>query len=225
MGSRKAKQRISCVIYDCDGVLFDSLEANRRLYNHICASMGRKPLTEGELAYCHTHTVFEALHSLFEKDEAGEKRALDFLKHRVDLKEFVEYLIMEPHLLQTLSALRQSKILTAICTNRTTSMKHVMEKFNLLPYFDMVVTALDVEHPKPHGESVEKIVSALNLKKEEILFVGDSDVDKKTAEASGVDFVAYKTRDLSENAFIDDHLALLDFLSNGDALQEWPSSP
>jgi HAD superfamily hydrolase (TIGR01509 family) len=216
MDSRKAKQRISCVIYDCDGVLFDSLEANRRLYNHICASVGRKPLAEEELAYCHTHTVFEALHSLFEDDEAGEKKALEFLKHQVDLKTFVEYLTMEPHLLETLGALRQKKIKTAISTNRTTSMKHVMEKFKLWPYFDMVVTALDVEHPKPHGESVEKIVSALNLKKEEILFVGDSDVDKKTAEASGVSFVAYKTRHLSEDAFIDDHLTLLDFLSNGD---------
>jgi phosphoglycolate phosphatase len=225
MDSRKARQQISCVIYDCDGVLFDSLEANRRLYNHICASMGRQPLTESELGYCHSHTVFEALHALFEDDEAAERRALDFLKTRIDLKEFVEYLIMEPHLLQTLSALRQRKILTAICTNRTTSMKHVMEKFNLRPYFDMVVTALDVEHPKPHGEPVEKIVSALKLKKEEILFVGDSDVDKKTAEASGVSFVAYKTLHLSEDAFIDDHLALLDFLSNGDVPQEQPSSP
>ena len=220
MGSRKDKQQISCVIYDCDGVLFDSLEANRRLYNHICASIGRKPLTEEELGYCHTHTVFEALHSLFEEDEAGEKRALEFLKHQIDLKTFVEYLIMEPHLLETLGALRQKKIKTAISTNRTTSMKHVMEKFKLWPHFDMVVTALDVEHPKPHGESVEKIVSAFNLKKEEILFVGDSDVDKKTAEASGVSFVAYKTRHLSGDAFIDDHLALLRLLSNGDAPQE-----
>jgi len=220
MGSRKGKQQISCVIYDCDGVLFDSLEANRRLYNHLCASMGRKPLTEKELAYCHTHTVFEAIHSLFEGDEALEKEALEFLRQRVDLKEFVKYLVMEPHLLEALEALRHKKIITAISTNRTTSMRHVMEKFNLEPYFDMVVTALDVEHPKPHGESVEKIVSAFNLEKKEVLFVGDSDVDKKTAEASGVTFVAYKVKDLSEDIFIDDHLALLGFLLNGDALQE-----
>jgi phosphoglycolate phosphatase len=220
MGSQKGKRQISCVIYDCDGVLFDSLDANRRLYNHICVSMGRESLTEEELRYCHSHTVFEAIHSLFGYDEAVEKRALEFLKHRVDLKEFVEYLIMEPHLLKTLRALRQEKIITAISTNRTTSMKHIMEKFKLRPYFDMVVTALDVEHPKPHGESVEKIVSAFNLKKKEVLFVGDSDVDKQTAEASGVCFIAYKARHLCKDAFIDDHLALLSFLSNGDAPQE-----
>ncbi len=220
MASQKDKPRIGCVIYDCDGVLFDSLEANRRLYSRICTFMGRKPLTEKELSYCHTHTVFEAIHSLFPEDEAEEKKALDYLRNRMDLSEFIEYLIMEPNLLQVLGVLRQRRILTAICTNRTTSMKHVMERFNLHPYFDMVVTALDVEHPKPHGESVEKIVSAFNLKKEEILFVGDSDVDMKTAEAAGVRFVAYKARHLSTEAFIDDHLALLDFLSNGDVPPE-----
>ncbi len=220
MASQKDKPRIGCVIYDCDGVLFDSLEANRRLYSRICTFMGRKPLTEKELSYCHTHTVFEAIHSLFPEDEAEEKKALDYLRNRMDLSEFIEYLIMEPNLLQVVGVLRQRRILTAICTNRTTSMKHVMERFNLHPYFDMVVTALDVEHPKPHGESVEKIVSAFNLKKEEILFVGDSDVDMKTAEAAGVRFVAYKARHLSTEAFIDDHLALLDFLSNGDVPPE-----
>ncbi len=219
MDSQKVK-RISCVIYDCDGVLFDSLDANRRLYNHICASVGRAPLTDEELEYCHTHTVFEAIHYLFPGDETGEKTALEFLKNRVDLKAFVEYLVMEPHLLQALDALRQKKIITAISTNRTTSMKHVMERFNLWPYFDMVVTALDVKRPKPDRESVEKILAAFNVSREEALFVGDSEIDRKTAEISGVTFVAYKARHLSADGFIDDHLALLDFLSNGDARRE-----
>lgn len=216
MGSQKGKQ-ISCVIYDCDGVLFDSLDANRRLYNHICAAMGRREITEEEMDYCHTHTVFEAIHFLFSEDEAAEKRALDFWRNRVDLKQFVEYLVMEPNLLETLEAIRQRKIITAIGTNRTTSMKHIMERFKLWPYFDMVVTALDVERPKPSGEMVEKILSRFSLQKEEVLFVGDSDIDKRTAEASGVRFVAYKAAHLSEDAAIDDHLAVLRFLSNGDA--------
>jgi phosphoglycolate phosphatase len=220
MGSRKGKRQIKCVIYDCDGVLFDSLEANRRLYNHICASMGRPPLTEDELGYCHTHTVFESIHSLFENDAAGEQKALDFLKHQVDLKEFVSHLIMEPHLLETLTSLRQRKIITAISTNRTTSMKHVIERFNLRSYFDMVVTALDVEHPKPHEESVEKIIAAFNLKRNEVLFIGDSDVDRQTAEASGVGFIAYRARHLSTDTFIDDHRALIKLLSDGDAPRE-----
>ncbi len=35
---------INCVIYDCDGVLFDSLTANRKLYDQIAVSCDRGPL-------------------------------------------------------------------------------------------------------------------------------------------------------------------------------------
>jgi phosphoglycolate phosphatase len=203
---------VDCVIYDCDGVMFDSLDANGRLYNHIAASAGRPPLSRDELAYCHTHTVYEALHHLFRMDESLEKKALDFLK-TVELKDFIVYLKMEPNLLETLAILKERGILRAISTNRTTSMKHIMERFGLWPHFDMVVTALDVKMPKPHPESVEKILETLKLKKERVLYLGDSEVDRDTARSSGVRFIAYKNPAIGEGSSIDDHLSLIDFLA------------
>ena len=77
----------------------------------------------------------------------------------------------------------------------------------------MVVTALDVNHPKPHPESVEKILEAFHLQRDEVLFVGDSEVDQQTAESSGVHFVAYKNRTIGNDAFIEDHLELLSLIS------------
>ncbi len=71
---------VRCVIYDCDGVLFDSLEANRRLYNHIALSMGRTPLTSEELRYCHMNTVGDSIHCLFREDPETEAKASDVLE-------------------------------------------------------------------------------------------------------------------------------------------------
>jgi phosphoglycolate phosphatase len=210
--------KIRCVIYDCDGVLFDSLDANGRLYNHICASGGRGELTDEELHFCQMHTVFESVRHLFPADLEAEARALEFLK-TVNLGDYVEFLKMEPHLLETLAALRGRGIRTAISTNRTTSMPYVMERFNLWPYFDMVVTALDVAHPKPHGESVEKILAELALAREEVVYIGDSEIDKKTAAACGVTFIAYKNPAIADGLAMDDHLAVLSLLSDGQPLQ------
>ena len=89
-----------------------------------------------------------------------------------------------------------------------------MDRFGLRPYFDMVVTALDVKKPKPHRESVDKIVDTLRLDRKEVVFVGDSEVDQQTAESAGVTFVAYKNRELGNNAFIDDHRDLLRLVLN-----------
>jgi HAD superfamily hydrolase (TIGR01509 family) len=221
MEIQPGKWKVHCVIYDCDGVLFDSLEANTKLYNDLCAMVGRYPLREDELRYVHTHTVYEALHFIFGKENDLEKKALEILKQKqVDLKNYVGYLKMEPHLFQTLERLKEKGILRVINTNRTTSMKYIMERYNLWPFFDMVVTALDVKNPKPHPESIEKIVQAFNLNKEQTVFVGDSEVDQQTARSSGVRFIAYKNKEIANDAYIDDHLALLNIISNEKNLRE-----
>jgi phosphoglycolate phosphatase len=213
MNPSKTDWKIRCVIYDCDGVLFDSLEANTRLYNDLCARVGRGSLIEEELGYVHTHTVFEALHFIFGQEDEMEKKALELLRLKeIDLREYVAYLKMEPHLIQTLETLQEKGILRAINTNRTTSMKYIMEKFNLWPYFEMVVTALDVKNPKPHPESIEKILQEFNLRKKEAVFVGDSDVDQQTAKSSGIKFIAYKNKEIANDAYIEDHLGLFSMI-------------
>jgi len=215
METRFSHGKIRCVIYDCDGVLFDSYEANTRLYNDFCKKMGREPLRPEEMDYVHAHTVYEAIHSLFGRDREMEKRALEFLK-QLDLREYIDYLKMEPHLLETLKRLKENEMMRAICTNRTTSMKHIMGRFQLWPYFEMVVTALDVKHPKPHPESVRRILEAFHLSEEETVFVGDSEVDQQTAESSGVQFIAYKNREIRHHVSIEDHLDLLNHLGIGN---------
>jgi len=205
------------VIYDCDGVLFDSIEANKKLYNDLCASVGSSPLNEEEVKYVHMHTVYETIQLIFGKENGLEKKALELIKG-IDWRDYITYLRMEPYLLQILNLLKTNGILRVINTNRTTSMKYIMEHFHLWPFFDMVVTALDVKNPKPHPESVEMILQKLSLNKEETVFVGDSEVDQQTAKSSGVRFIAYKNREIASDAYIDDHLDLLHFLQDGSAL-------
>ena len=213
METQKVDWKIRCVIYDCDGVLFDSLEANTRLYNDLCARVGRGPLREEEMRYVHTHTVFEAIHFIFGKEDEMEKKALEMLRlKQIDLREYIVYLKMEPHLLQALEKLKEKGILRAVNTNRTTSMKYIIEKYDLWQYFEMVVTALDVKNPKPHPESIEKILKEFNLNKEEAVFIGDSDVDQQTAKSSGLKFIAYKNKDIGNYAYIEDHLDVIKLL-------------
>jgi phosphoglycolate phosphatase len=207
--------KVRCVIYDCDGVLFDSIEANETLYNNLAASVGRPPLTREELTYVHCHTVFESVRFMSRNDNGLEEKALALLK-QVDFKKYIDFLKMEPYLIETLTLLKEKGIRRVVNTNRTTTMPHIMERFGLRPYFDMVVTALDVKNPKPHRESVDKIVDAFNLDRKEVVFVGDSEVDQQAAEAAGVKFIAYKNRELAGTASINDHRDVLRLVFNND---------
>jgi HAD superfamily hydrolase (TIGR01509 family) len=81
---------------------------------------------------------------------------------------------------------------TAIATNRTNTIQTVLETFDLVDLFDLVVSAWDVEHPKPHPDPLNKILRHFDIEPDELLYVGDSELDQIAAEASGAILVAYK---------------------------------
>lgn len=50
----------------------------------------------------------------------------------------------------------------------------VLEKFHLLPFFELVISRNDVNFVKPHPEGLESACQQLGLLPETVLFVGDS---------------------------------------------------
>jgi HAD superfamily hydrolase (TIGR01509 family) len=184
---------IEVVAFDCDGVLFDTQEGNRAYYNFILEHFNRPAMTPGELQYVHTHTVHQAIDRLFE-DEVLRQAARDFRK-TIDYGRFLKYLKMEPHLVGLLDRLR-GRCKTAIATNRTDTMNRLLHEFGLAERFDLVVTCLDVERPKPFPDPLLKILSHFRIEPHQALFVGDSEVDAETARSAAVPFVAYRNSTL-----------------------------
>ncbi len=191
---------VRVVAFDCDGVLFDTLEANRHYYNRILQHFGRPAMNEDQLRFVHAHTIYQALETLFE-DDAQRQAAYDFRK-TIDYGDFLKHLTMEPGLIGLLDWMR-GKYHTAIATNRTDTMKHLLQAFGLSERFEFVVTSLDVERPKPSPDPLLKILTRFNAQPHQALFVGDSDVDASTARAAEVPFVAYRNPSLPADHHID----------------------
>ena len=61
----KFPARPEVIIFDCDGVLFDSRKANQSFYNHLLEHFGKPPMTEADLSYVHMHTAGESITYLF----------------------------------------------------------------------------------------------------------------------------------------------------------------
>lgn len=182
-------QPLQVIVFDCDGVLFDSKEANVRFYSHILEHLGCPPVNKDQQEYIHMYPVKESLHYLL-PDENLYEQAWDFCKD-MDYGIFHDYLRREPGLIEVLE-LAKSSFRIAMATNRTVSTHQVLAKFHLAKYFDLVVSALDVQFPKPHPESMERILNTFRVTPQEVLYVGDSAVDESLALATGVYFAAYK---------------------------------
>jgi phosphoglycolate phosphatase len=189
---RAGRNGYKAVIYDCDGVIFDSLEANFVFYSKVLEHFGKSPIdrNDGEIMnLLHTYSSRDVLARLF-VENADYEAALDFAGS-IDYRELLPFMCMEDGFRETLEALRGDMLL-AICTNRSTSMDMVLEHFGLAGYFSCVMTASRVANPKPHPEPLLKILEYFGIMPAEALFVGDSELDRLASQAAGVPFVAYK---------------------------------
>ena len=185
---------VKVVAFDCDGVLFDSEDANTAYYNQILHNLGRPPMTPRQAVYAHMHTADQAMAYLL-PDKATLMRA-ETIRGQVGYLPFIKYMRIEPYLKTLLKRLR-SNFKTAIATNRTNTMPYVLKAHGLENQFDHVVTAMDVDRPKPDPEMLINILTYFKIHPDQAVYVGDSELDEQSAKAAGIPLVAYKNQDLS----------------------------
>jgi HAD superfamily hydrolase (TIGR01509 family) len=193
-------EEVKAVVFDCDGVMFDTVKANTAYYDHILRHFGKHDMTPEQFSYVHMHTVDEALAYLFD-DAAQLVQARDFRK-QMSYLPFLQFMEIEPGLKPLLRRLKP-RYHTAVATNRTDTMNRVLRSHGLEDAFDLVVTALDVINPKPHPDQLNKILDHFALAPDQTIFIGDSELDAAAARAAGVSFVAYANRMLAADFHIE----------------------
>ena len=137
------------VIFDCDGVMFDSRRANAHFYNHLLSRFGLPPLREDQVDAVHMLTSEESIDYIFQ----GTPHTADAQAYRLnmDYTPFIEDLVVEPGLVGLLKAMKPRAGL-AVATNRSNTIGRVLDRFGLSAFFQIVVSCLDVQNPKPHPE-------------------------------------------------------------------------
>ena len=204
--------RFDLAIFDCDGVILDSREANRVYYNAILEEFGRGSMNDKELSFVHMHTAEESVKYLFRDDIAARKEALIYAQS-LDYTRFLDCLIMEPGVGDTIESIRPP-MLTAVSTNRSTTMSRVVDIFGLDRWFDIIVCALDVNNPKPDPEGVFKILEILGVEKDRAIYIGDSVVDEMVAYRAGIPLIAYKNKGLEAMFHVEHFIQIESILSN-----------
>jgi phosphoglycolate phosphatase len=188
------RRNISAVIFDCDGVMFDSRQANINFYNHLLVRYGLQLMTEEQMDYVHMNTAEKSVRHIFEGTPFTEEAQT--YRMQMDYAPFIKDMVMEPGLKELLKNLKP-RVGLAVATNRSNTIGDVLDQNSLSGFFDIVVSSLDVENPKPHPESIHKILDFFALGPDQAVYIGDSPIDLETARAAGVHFIAYGNGNLA----------------------------
>lgn len=182
-------QGLKGIVFDCDGVLFDSRASNIHYYNLILDALALPRMTPSQEDYVHMHTVGESLNHIVPpecRDRLPAARArIRYRQHILPLLE------PEPGLHETLWWLRDAGVKLAVHTNRTDSMEYVLDHFGMTDFFFPVMTAGRVR-AKPHPEGLHTILRMWDLDRAEVAFIGDTRLDEETARSAGVSFWSYR---------------------------------
>ncbi len=178
----------SAVVFDCDGVLFDSRAANVAYYNAIRRALGLPPMDAAWERDCHYLAASEVVARMFGPDPAAIERARAAARS-VDYEPFYALMTPVPGLHAILERLKRAHRL-GMATNRGSSVPEVVRRFGLAAHLDAAVGVLDVARPKPHPDVILACLERLGVLPSAAVYVGDAETDLAAADAAGVRFVA-----------------------------------
>ncbi|HEX5368670.1 MAG TPA: HAD family hydrolase [Dehalococcoidia bacterium] len=180
---------IEAVLFDVDGVLIDSHDANVAFYRDFLAGYGYHDLTETDLEHGHYRSLREAIVFLTrapeETIEALYREARDLPGYRYDL------LRVPDGCGDALAALGQTHALGIVTSRERFGIEHFYGFSGLQPHFRVAIGYEDTEKHKPDPEPLLEACRRLGVAPERTLYVGDAPGDLVCARAAGAHFVAY----------------------------------
>ena len=188
------------VIFDLDGTLLYSIEDLWISTNHALKAHHLPERSIEEITSFVGNGVRRLIERAVPEDTSVETMESIFQCFRSHYKEHMkDHTHPYDGIIELLEALKQHNISTAIVSNKyDAGVKQLKEE-----YFDQLIDIAIGESPevpkKPAPDSVFKAMKLLDTTKEKCLYVGDSDVDMKTAVNAGVTGVGvtwgYRTRE------------------------------
>lgn len=185
--------QLKLVIFDCDGVMFDSKFANKTYYNRLLSQFDHPPMDGQELAYVHIHNVHQSVPHIFRHYPEEDLDIVESFRQELGYAPFLQYMKMEEDLIPFLDLCRPHYQL-AVSTNRTNTMEPILTIFKLQDYFTKVMTAENARRPKPAPDALLEILDHCNCAVAEAIYIGDSIIDQQHSEACGMRLIAFRNK-------------------------------
>ena len=177
------------IIVDLDGTLFDTKDINYHAYKEAMAPFGYDLDYRYYCDFCNGRHYMDFLPQITTLDE----KILEEI-HQAKKKTYKKYLDkagLNVGLVDIIRLLRGEYKTALVTTASKKNCYDILEKFNLVELFDLILAYDDITKSKPDPEGFLKATEYFDAKSDETIIFEDSEVGLKAAEKSGAYY--YKT--------------------------------
>ena len=169
--SAAATGRRQAVIFDLDGTLVDSAKGIAQALSRVRADRGLGPAPLADVKRWVSHGAEQLV--TFALGSTPASLAADLF----------------PEALQTVEALHGRGLRIGVCTNKPQMLAdNIVQGVGLARFVAAVVGGAPDLEPKPHPAPLHRVMDRLGVATDQILYVGDSEVDAETARRVGAAF-------------------------------------
>ncbi|MEA3491821.1 MAG: HAD family hydrolase [Campylobacterota bacterium] len=181
-------QKKQVILFDLDGTLIDSTEAILESFDQAFKYFDLETPPSEDITAEIGHPLDVMFLSLgVNKAEIWEYVAVYKVHYRKISREKTSLL---PGAREAVERASQIARLGVVTTKTAKYSIELLEYFDLMEYFEVLIGREDVEHPKPHPEPLLKALSELKLETYECWMIGDTCMDMIAAQSAGVNGIA-----------------------------------
>ncbi|MFA6588344.1 MAG: HAD family hydrolase [Patescibacteria group bacterium] len=185
---------IKAVIFDIDGVLLDSFEANLKFFQNIFQASGYAPPSRKDYEQMFHLSMLDVIKKISgSADEKEVMRIFNLGKDRAHFFPF-ELLKIPKDSESTLKALSKKYVLSITTSRVKEGVWPVPQLATLQKYFKVAVTYEDTEKHKPHPAPLLLTSEKMNVKPGEAVYIGDAETDIIAAKAAGMKVIIYSKK-------------------------------
>ncbi len=176
------------VIFDLDGTIADSFEAHYLSFKEAFEEiLGISPKWE-EIFKLFGLEGREIIEKVLEKYGMGRNGEIveRILKRKNELtRKYFGKIRLREGVLEMLKYLKEKGLKIALLSNSSREdVMNIVDYLGIGEFFDVIISVDDIRKGKPDPEGIMKIMEI--LKDKDVVYVGDRDVDRETAERAGV---------------------------------------
>lgn len=172
------------ILFDLDGTLIDSTEAILESF-HNSFEVHDHPHAEDEAIKA---LIGYPLDVMYRELGIEEARVWDFVSTYKEYYRVIstEKTVLLPFAREAVEEAAKFARLGIVTTKTGKYSRVLMEHFELMHHFEVLIGREDVENPKPHAEPIEKAMQSMGANKELCWIIGDTRLDIGSANNAGI---------------------------------------